>query len=47
MWYREDVKSPIYSIDARSRGRGMPAASIVNDVRSHWIDTNLFGSHNR
>eukprot|EP00095_Tigriopus_kingsejongensis_P003979 snap_masked-scaffold310_size212938-processed-gene-1.12 protein:Tk03979 transcript:snap_masked-scaffold310_size212938-processed-gene-1.12-mRNA-1 annotation:"hypothetical protein G5I_05342" len=42
MWYREDVKSPIYSIDART-GVHIPT---VNDVRSHWIDTNLFG-HNR
>ncbi|XP_059088050.1 neural cell adhesion molecule 2-like [Tigriopus californicus] len=42
MWYREDVKSPIYSIDART-GVHIPT---VNDIRSHWIDTNLFG-HNR
>jgi hypothetical protein len=42
MWYREDVKSPIYSIDART-GVHIPT---VSDIRSHWIDTDLFG-HNR
>merc|ERR1712038_389454 len=44
MWYREDVRSPIYSIDARS-GIHIPSVTDVSSS-SHWMDTNIFG-HNR
>ncbi len=46
MWYREDVRSPIYSVDARS---GVHIPSTLDGDKSsssHWIDTKLFG-HNR
>nr|XP_040563684.1 uncharacterized protein LOC121113887 [Lepeophtheirus salmonis] len=41
MWYREDVGSPIYSIDART-GMHIPSLS---DSQNHWIDTSHFGEN--
>lgn len=45
MWYREDVKSPIYSVDARGGFHlgGGNSARNVGDVRGHWVDRDKFG----